>query len=48
MLLGTGVFFAGVRLRPAPGLFEQAHDLSIRDLVEVPVPEADGLEVGGS
>jgi hypothetical protein len=48
MLLGVGIFFAGVRLRPAPGLFEQAHYLFIRNLVEVPVPEADGLEVGRS
>jgi hypothetical protein len=28
MLLGVGFFFAGVRLPPASGLFEQAHDLS--------------------
>jgi hypothetical protein len=47
MLLGVGVYFAGVRLRPTSSLVEQAHDLFVRDLVEVPVPEADSLEVGG-
>jgi len=29
------------------GLVEQAHDLLVRDLLEVSVPEADGFEVVG-
>ena len=33
-----------VRPREAPGLFKHAHDLFVRNLLKVPVPEADSFE----
>ena len=47
--LGRSPFCGTVGVRPcgAPDLFEQAHHLFVRDLLEVPVPEADGLEIVG-